>query len=146
MSELRPIHDDFHFLLSFKEQGLVDLFCDLRAFILDIYPDSNEMLYQTYALTTAFSISERLGDTFCMIPIYANHLNLGFYKGAHLNDPHKLLVGTGNMMRHVIIKTPADYRNAKVKALIKAAIDFSIKDIDKPTKSTGKTISKIKRK
>jgi hypothetical protein len=31
-----------------------------------------------------------------------------------------------------------------VKALIREAIDFAISDMDKPTKSVGKTISKIK--
>jgi hypothetical protein len=30
--------------------------------------------------------------------------------------------------------------------LIKEALDFAIKDMDKPTKSIGKTISKIKKK
>ncbi len=37
------------------------------------------------------------------------------------------------------------YRNDKVKALLKKARDFAIKDIDKPTKSIGKIISKIKK-
>jgi hypothetical protein len=33
-----------------------------------------------------------------------------------------------------------------VKDLIKTAVDFAIKDMDKPTKSLGMTISKIKTK
>ena len=81
-----------------------------------------------------------------MLPIYTNHVNLGFNKGALLNDPHGLLTGTGNLIRHVDIKKPADYRNQEITALIKEAIAFAIKDMDKPTKSIGKTISKIKAK
>ena len=80
-----------------------------------------------------------------MIPIYTNHLNLGFNKGTLINDPHKLLTGTGNLIRHIPIAVPTDYRNKKVKDLIKSAADFSIKDLEKPTKSVGKTISKIKK-
>ena len=79
-----------------------------------------------------------------MLPIYTNHLNLGFNKGTLLKDPHKLLTGTGNLIRHIDVKKTNDYRNAKVKALITEAIDFATRDMDKPTKSLGKTISKIK--
>jgi hypothetical protein len=142
----KPIHPDFLFLLDFKDKKVIELFKDLRGFILEIYPDSNELLYHTHALTTVFSISEKLSDAFCMLPIYSNHLNLGFNKGTLLNDPHKLLTGTGNLIRHIPVDTEKDYRNKKVKDLIKTAVDFAIKDMDKPTKSLGMTISKIKTK
>lgn len=141
---VRQIHPDFLPLLELKEQGLITLFKDLRAYILEIYPNSNELLYHTHALTAVFSISDKLSDAFCMLPIYTNHMNLGFHKGTLLADPHKLLTGTGNLIRHIPVAGPADYRNKKVKDLIKAAIDFAIKDMDKPAKAVGQTISKIK--
>ena len=81
-----------------------------------------------------------------MLPIYTNHLNLGFNKGTLLKDPEKLLTGTGNLIRHINVNEPGDYRNPKVEDLIKKAVDFAKKDMDRPTKSTGKTISKIKKK
>lgn len=146
MKTSRPIHPDFQFLLDFKDQTVIDLFKDLRAYILELYPDSNELLYHTHALTAVFSISDKLTDAFCMLPIYTNHLNLGFNKGTLLKDPNKLLTGTGNLIRHIDIQKPSDYRNPKVKALIQEAIDFAIKDMSKPTKSVGKVISKIKNK
>lgn len=146
MKTTRPIHPDFQFLLDFKDQEIIDLFTNLREYILELYPDSNELVYHTHALTEVFSISDKLSDAFCMLPIYTNHLNLGFNKGTLLKDPDKLLTGTGNLIRHIDINKPTDYRNPKVKALIKEAIDFAIKDMDKPTKSIGQTISKIKKK
>lgn len=146
MIHSRPIHPDFQFLLDFKDQEVIDLFCDLRQYILELYPDSNELLYHTHALTAVFSISDKLSDAFCMLPIYTNHLNLGFNKGTLLNDPQGLLTGTGNLIRHMDVKKPNDYRNPKVKALTKEAIDFAIKDMDKPTNTIGATISKIKKK
>jgi len=142
----RPIHPDFQFLLEFKDQEIINLFTDLREYILALYPDSNELVYHTHALTAVFSISDKLSDAFCMLPIYTNHLNLGFNKGTLLKDPNKLLTGTGNLIRHVDVKKTSDYRNSKVKALIQEAIDFANKDMDKPTKSIGQTISKIKKK
>ena len=141
----KPIHPDFLFLLEFKEKKIIELFKDLRGFILEIYPESNELLYHTHALTTVFSISDKLSDAFCMLPIYTNHLNLGFNKGTLLKDPHKLLTGTGNLIRHIPVDTPKYYRNKKVKDLILSAVDFAIKDMDKPAKSIGASISKIKK-
>ena len=141
----RNIHPDFLFLLEFKEKELIRLFRDLRAFILNIHPDSNELLYHTHALTAVFSISDKLADAYCMIPIYTNHLNLGFNKGTLLNDPHHLLAGTGNLIRHIPIATTADFSGKKVKDLVKAAIDLAVRDMDKPTRFKGATISKIKK-
>jgi hypothetical protein len=89
----------------------------LRAFVLDLYPSANELLYHTHALTAVFSISEKLGDAYCLIAVYTKHLNLGFNKGTLQSDPHALLTGTGNLMRHLSITTPDDYRNARVKTL-----------------------------
>ena len=145
MKKVKPIHTDFLFLLEFKERKVIELFKDLREFILEIYPDSNELLYHTHALTTVFSISDKLSDAFCMLPIYTNHLNLGFNKGTLIDDPNKLLKGSGNLIRHIPVDIPADYRNEKVKQLIKSAIKFAIKDMDNPTKVTGSSISKIKK-
>ena len=146
MIKIKPIHADFLHLLEFKEQAIIDLFSDLRSFILELHTESNELLYHTHALTTAFSISEKLGDAYCMIPIYTNHLNLGFNKGTLINDPHQLLKGTGNLIRHIPITKPADYRNEEVKELVLAAIQFAISDMQKPAKSIGQIISKIKTK
>lgn len=146
MNTLRPIHPDFQFFLDLKNQEVIDLFKDLREYILELYPDCNELVYHTHALTAVFSISEKLSDAFCMLPIYTNHLNFGFNKGTLLKDPNKLLTGTGNLIRHIDVKKTSDYRNLKVKTLIQEAIEFAIKDMDKPTKSIGQTISKIKKK
>lgn len=125
---------------------MIDLFSDLRQYILELYPAGNELLYHTHALTAVFSISDKLSDAFCMLPIYSNHLNLGFNKGTLLKDPDNLLTGTGNLIRHIDVKRTSDYRNPRVKSLIQEAIDFAIRDMDKPTKSIGNTISKIKKK
>lgn len=145
MKATRPIHPDFQYFLDFKDQAVLELFTDMRQYILEMCPDCNELIYHTHALTAVFSISEKLSDAFCMLPIYTNHLNLGFNKGTLLKDPDKLLTGKGNLIRHIDVKNSSDYRNPKVKTLIQEAIDFAIKDMDKPTISMGKTISKIKK-
>jgi len=143
MSATRPIHPDFLEFLHLKDRALVELFVDARRFLLDLYPGANELLYRTHALTAVFSVSERLGDAYCMLPIYTKHFNLGFSKGTRLDDPHKLLTGTGNLIRHIDISATADYRNGKVEDLVRAAIAFAKSDMDKPSKALGLTLSKI---
>jgi len=145
MAGVKPIHPDFGYLLNFKEKDLINLFCDIREFILELHPDANELLYHTHALTTVFSISDKLSDAFCMIPIYTNHLNLGFNKGTLLKDQQQLLAGSGNLIRHIPVKQTSDYRNESVTLLIKEAIALAIKDMEKPSKIIGQRISKIKK-
>lgn len=143
MSKLRPIHPDFLFLLEMKDRKLVELFKDIRSFVFELYPDSNELLYHTHALTSVISLSDKPSDGFCMIPMYTNHLNLGFHKGTLIRDPHKLLQGTGNLIRHIPISSPFDYRNKKVIDLVKGAAEYALKDLDVPGKVKGMTISKL---
>lgn len=139
----RDIHPDFFNLLKYKELGLIELYTNLRSYIFDIYPECNELLYHTHALTSVFSISEKLSNAFCMIPIYKSHLNLGFNKGTLLNDPHKLLKGTGKFIRHVPIISMEDLKNSNIAELIKKAVEFELENMEYPILKVGKTISKI---
>ena len=143
MPPSRPIHPDFAELLGRKDPELVELFTDLRAFVLELHPAANELLYHTHALTAVFSMSEKLGDAYCMLPIYTKHVNLGFNKGTQLPDPQKLLTGTGNLIRHIPVQAASDYRNPQVKALVKAAMKYASADMDTPSRAVGRTISRI---
>ena len=138
------IHPDFLKHLKHKEQPLIDLYLNLREFILDIHPNSNELLYHTHALTSLYSVSEKMRDGFCMIPIYSNHLNLGFNKGTVINDPKKLLQGTGKWIRHIPVRATCDYRNNDVEVLIKSAIELALEDTSAKQINKGLVISKIK--
>jgi len=51
--------------------------------ILELYPNCNELIYHTHALTAVFSISDKLSDAFCMLPIYTNHQSEIIDKGSH---------------------------------------------------------------
>lgn len=145
MEKAKKVHSDFLFHLKYKNQELIDLYLNLREFILSIHPKSNELLYHTHALTSLYTLSEKMGDAFCMIPIYSNHLNLGFNKGTLLQDPKNLLQGTGKLIRHIPIEKKEDFRNIDVENLIRSAIDFAINDMDKESKAFGTIISKIKK-
>ena len=46
-----------------------------------------------------------LGDApFGYVNVFASHVNVGFFHGAALPDPARLLQGTGKFMRHVKLR------------------------------------------
>ena len=141
---MNDIHPSFHFFLSQKNRELEELYKQLRAFIYDIVPDSNEILYHTHALTSVYSVSLKPSNGFCHIPIYTNHLNLGFNKGTILSDPHNLLQGTGKLIRHIPIQSEEDFRRKEVDLLIRSAHTLALEDMERPQVDKNVTISKIK--
>lgn len=44
----------------------------------------------------------------CYIHTEPNYLQLGFYRGSTLDDPHSLLKGSGKFIRHIRIESAAD--------------------------------------
>jgi len=65
-----------------------------------------------------------LGDApFAYVNVFTAHVNVGFFHGASLHDPARLLQGTGRFMRHVKLE-PGTPTNAPALArLIEAAYD-----------------------
>jgi len=55
------------------------------------------------------------------LAVHSDHINLGFYKGARLSDPAKILEGSGKFLRHVKIFTSSDIQVAPLKRLIRQA-------------------------
>jgi hypothetical protein len=63
-----------------------------------------------------------LGDVpFAYVNAFTAHVNVGFFQGASLQDPARLLQGDGKFMRHVKLR-PGMATNAEaLNALIEAA-------------------------
>ena len=63
-----------------------------------------------------------LGDApFGYVNVFTAHVNVGFFHGASLPDPARLLQGTGNFMRHVKLRPGAAANAAALGRLIEAA-------------------------
>ena len=60
---------------------------------------------------------------FAYVNVFKAHVNVGFFLGAALKDPMRLLEGTGKRMRHVKLKPGAEPDSAALSALIEAAYD-----------------------
>jgi hypothetical protein len=63
-----------------------------------------------------------LGDAaFGYVNVFTSHVNVGFFQGASLPDPARLLQGTGKFMRHVKLKPGMAANTAALRRLIEAA-------------------------
>ena len=63
-----------------------------------------------------------VGDAaFGYVNVFTSHVNIGFFHGASLEDPARLLQGTGRFMRHVKARPDTLPEAAPLKALIRAA-------------------------
>ena len=63
-----------------------------------------------------------VGDAaFGYVNAFTAHVNVGFFLGAHLADPARLLEGTGKNMRHVKLRPGSDIDRQALAALIRAA-------------------------
>jgi hypothetical protein len=63
-----------------------------------------------------------LGDApFAYVNVFTSHVNVGFFRGAALPDPARLLQGTGKLMRHVKLKSGTAANAAALRKLIDAS-------------------------
>jgi hypothetical protein len=63
-----------------------------------------------------------LGDApFGYVNVFTSHVNVGFFHGAALPDPARLLQGAGKSMRHVKLRPETPTDPASLRKLIEAA-------------------------
>jgi hypothetical protein len=63
-----------------------------------------------------------LGDTpFAYVNVFTSHVNVGFFQGATLPDPARLLQGNGKFMRHVKLRPGTPISTTALSKLIHAA-------------------------
>jgi|KBSMisStaDraftv2_1062788.scaffolds.fasta_scaffold419259_1 hypothetical protein len=132
---LKPFGDDI------KERALW-----LREFVWDLYPESNELIYDNYnALAYGWSPTDRVGHTFCSVAVgrSSHNVHFGFYWGSELSDPKKILLGEGNQYRYILVKNVEDFPKAYITKLTKEAYANSLAKVkDKKQLRQGLTIVK----
>lgn len=118
----------------------------VRAFIWDLYPTANELIYDNYnALAVGWSPTDRVGHTFVSFAVGRTSLNVhfGFYWGADLADPEKRLLGQGNQYRYILVKDRSEFPKTYIKKLMKEAYANSLAKVkDKRQLMKGRTITK----
>src|SRR5580704_19656593 len=113
--------DLLKFLKHFPEE-VQEISLWLREFVWDLYPDTNELIYDNYnAVSFGWSLTDRLGDLFCSIALFRTNQNVhfGFYWGSKIADPKKILLGSGNQYRYILVKSKNDFPKTYMKKLLR---------------------------
>lgn len=118
----------------------------LREFVWDLYPKTNELIYDNYnAVAFGWSLTDIVGHTFCNIAVGRSSYNIffGFYWGNEISDPKKMLIGEGKQWRYIHVKNKEDFPKAYMKKLMKDAYANSLSKVkDQKQIINGKTITK----
>jgi hypothetical protein len=118
----------------------------LRAFVWDLYPQANELIYDNYnAVAFGWSPTDKVGHTFCSIAVgrTSHNVHFGFYWGSEIADPDKMLIGQGNQYRYILVKDKKEFPRAYIKKLVKEAYTNSLAKVKDPKQILkGETITK----
>jgi hypothetical protein len=87
-------------------------------------PYADVMVYDNYNfLVTGFSPNERPSDAVLSIVMSAKGVALCFLQGAALPDPHRILRGSGKVVRNVRLETIGNFDAPDVAMLLTLALD-----------------------
>ncbi|HEY3251969.1 MAG TPA: DUF1801 domain-containing protein [Ignavibacteria bacterium] len=117
----------------------------LREFVWDLYPKSNELIYDNYnALAVGWSPTNKSSDAFCTFAVYGGGINFGFNRGSEIKDPKKILAGNGKLYRYLKVLDVTEFPKSYIKRLLKEAYVNSKARLKKDkTILKGKTIVKM---
>ncbi len=124
----------------------------LREFVWDIYPETNELIYDNYnAVAFGWSPTDKAGDVFCSIAVCSDHVNFGFNRGVDFPDREKILLGNGSQYRFIRVRGRDDFPEEYIKELLAMAYENStgrMKPVKKAIKGETivKSISPVKRR
>jgi hypothetical protein len=129
---MQPPRQLVEFLKPF-DRAIQDLALAVRTTVLAEFAPCHENIYDACnAVAIGYGPTDRQKDCICHIAVYSKHVNLGFNRGAELDDPHHLLQGTGKNTRHVKLKTPAELASPHIREYLRSAREHSASNLAPP--------------
>jgi hypothetical protein len=72
-----------------------------------LYPSALELVYDNYnALAIGYGPTEKASEAIFSVALFPRWVSLFFLQGKGLPDPHRLLKGSGNVAKHVVLSSP----------------------------------------
>ena len=109
------------------EEWQAEIVSKVRTIILEAAPEADE------SIKWAQPVYEVNGP-FAYIKAFKNSVNFGFWRGVDIHDPHGLLQGTGEKMRHIRLTSLEDIDGEAFTDFIHQAVKLNLSKGD-PTKS-----------
>jgi hypothetical protein len=146
MKKLRKPPPELIRYLAAYPASVAELFLNVRAAVLTAAPTANEIIVDAYsAVATGFTFTERFKEAFCHIAAYSTYVNLGFNRGTELDDPRRILQGTGKLTRHIRIAKMEDLRAPYIQRFLDAAITKARAQVELTSAETDEPWTKITR-
>ena len=94
----------------------------IRSEMRHLYPSALELVYDNYnALAIGYGPTERTSEAIFSIALYPRWVSLFFLQGAGLPDPGKILRGSGNVAKHIVLPSSDALLTPPVQALMREA-------------------------
>jgi len=88
-----------------------------------LYPTAIELVYDNYnALAIGFSPTERTSEAIFSIALYPRWVSLFFLQAKGLPDSDKLLQGSGNVAKHIVLSSPDMLYYPPIQELMREAV------------------------
>ena len=89
-------------------------------------PGAVVMVYDNYnALVFGYGATDKPSRAVLSLVVFRDHVSLCFLQGKSLPDPHRMLKGDGNQVRHVRLAETETLDDPRVEALVAEAVDRS---------------------
>ena len=99
-------------------------------------PGALELVYDNYnALAIGYGPTEKASEALFSIALYPRWVSLFFLTGKGLKDPHKLLKGSGNVVRHIVLRDASTLDDSAVQDLMEQALKLAKVPFDPKAKS-----------
>src|SRR5262245_19500615 len=96
----------------------------VRAKLRARLPGAVELVYDNYnALVIGFGATERPSEATFSIALFPRKVAVCFIQGARLRDPRKILRGSGNQVRNILVADAAELDRPEVRDLMARAIE-----------------------
>lgn len=95
-----------------------------RETILSVLPGATEKVYPGWKVIQ-YGAGSSMKDVFAVISPQRERVNLGLANGADLPDPHGLLEGSGEKIRHVKLTSTQAASAPAVRELVQSALNAS---------------------
>jgi hypothetical protein len=112
----------FEAILAGASEDVRSVCVALRRLITSSHEDFVEVVWPRFRIASFGVGPKKMTEHYAYIAAHRSHVNLGFYRGASLDDPQGLLEGSGKNLRHIKIVGTAAVKGPAVKALLRRAI------------------------
>lgn len=113
--------ESFARILEGYDPAIGELAWQARALMYDVMPRVVEVVWEHQQIAGYGTGPKKMSEQYCYITAQKKHVNLGFYYGAELPDPENLLEGTGQLMRHIKLRSIEDVQRPAVRTLVEVA-------------------------